>query len=151
MHIIFKTLAEEQQVDLDVDEVMRFKKTQSRGKGSPGKIEPVVSIALEAHRRGVPIAVASSGTRDAVRKHLDEAGLLHLFGAVVTCEDVQHQKPHPQIYLEAARRLGVPPARCRAFEDADLGMESIRRAGMDAVDVRLMDGYPMPPFEDDDE
>ena len=151
VHIIFKTLAEEQHVDIDIDEVMRFKKSQSRGKGCPARIAPVVDIALEAHRRGIPLAVASSGTRDAVRKHLEEAGILHLFGAVVTCEDVQHQKPHPQIYLEAAQRLGVPAARCRAFEDADLGMESIRRAGMDAVDVRLMDGYPQPSFDDDDD
>ena len=48
------------------------------------------------------------------------------------------------IHLEAARRLGADPAKCRAFEDADVGMESIRAAGMEAVDVRLMEGYPLP-------
>ena len=57
---------------------------------------------------------------------------------MVTSEDVQRQKPAPDIYLEAARRMGVPPQFCRAYEDTDLGLEAIRAAGMDAVDVRLM-------------
>jgi HAD superfamily hydrolase (TIGR01509 family) len=55
---------------------------------------------------------------------------------VVTNEDVIHQKPAPDIFLEAARRIGVPPQFCRAYEDTDLGMRAIRAAGMDAVDVR---------------
>ena len=55
---------------------------------------------------------------------------------MVTNEDVIHQKPAPDIFLEAARRIGVPPQFCRAYEDTDLGMRAIRAAGMDAVDVR---------------
>jgi HAD superfamily hydrolase (TIGR01509 family) len=54
------------------------------------------------------------------------------------------QKPAPDIFLEAARQLGVDPAECRAFEDTDLGMESIRAAGMEAIDVRLLPNYPKP-------
>ena len=49
-----------------------------------------------------------------------------------------NQKPAPDIFLEAARRLGVDPSRCRAFEDTELGLASIRAAGMEAVDVRPM-------------
>jgi HAD superfamily hydrolase (TIGR01509 family) len=62
--------------------------------------------------------------------------LLHHFKAVVTSEDVQHQKPAPDIYLEAARRLGVEPQFCRAYEDTDLGLQAIRAAGMEAIDIR---------------
>jgi len=47
-----------------------------------------------------------------------------------------NQKPAPDIFLEAARRLGVSPESCRAYEDTDLGMQAIRAAGMEAVDVR---------------
>jgi HAD superfamily hydrolase (TIGR01509 family) len=70
-----------------------------------------------------------------------ERVLLHLeirdlFGAVVTSEDVLRQKPAPDIFLEAAARLGVPPRFCRAYEDTDLGLEAIQAAGMEAVDVR---------------
>ena len=59
-----------------------------------------------------------------------------MFSAIVTSEDVTNQKPAPDIFLEAARRLGVAPQFCRAYEDTDLGMAAIRAAGMDAVDVR---------------
>jgi HAD superfamily hydrolase (TIGR01509 family) len=55
---------------------------------------------------------------------------------VVTSEDVVRQKPAPDIYLEAARRIGVAAEFCRAYEDTDLGMQAIRSAGMEAIDVR---------------
>jgi beta-phosphoglucomutase-like phosphatase (HAD superfamily) len=51
---------------------------------------------------------------------------------------VARQKPAPDIFLEAARRIGVEPRHCRAYEDTDLGMAAIRAAGMEAVDVRTM-------------
>jgi HAD superfamily hydrolase (TIGR01509 family) len=57
---------------------------------------------------------------------------------VVTSEAVRRQKPVPDIFLEAARQLGVAPQFCRAYEDTDLGLDAIRAAGMDAVDVRLL-------------
>jgi HAD superfamily hydrolase (TIGR01509 family) len=55
---------------------------------------------------------------------------------VVTQDDVPRPKPAPDIFLEAARRLGLAPAECLAFEDGDLGLAAIRAAGMAAVDVR---------------
>jgi len=61
-----------------------------------------------------------------------------LFKAVVTSEDVVNQKPAPDIFLEAASRLGVPPQFCRAYEDTDLGLQAIRAAGMQAVDVQQL-------------
>jgi HAD superfamily hydrolase (TIGR01509 family) len=69
---------------------------------------------------------------------LEKLGIRHLFDAVVTSEMVKNQKPAPDIFLEAARRLNVEPQHCRAYEDTDLGMQAIRAAGMDAVDVRTM-------------
>ena len=53
---------------------------------------------------------------------------------------VTRQKPAPDIFLEAARRIGVAPEHCRAYEDTDLGLQAIRAAGMDGVDVRTMRG-----------
>jgi len=103
-----------------------------------GEVEPihaVVEIARSHHGR-LPLAVASGGTRriiDLVLRHLK---IRDLFQAVVTSEDVVRQKPAPDIFLEAARQLGVRPERCRGYEDTDLGMQAIRSAGMEAVDVR---------------
>ncbi len=104
-----------------------------------GPIHEVVAIA-QAHHGLLPMAVASGGTQRIIELVLQHLGIRDLFGAVVTSEDVQNQKPAPDIFLEAARRLGVDPARCRAYEDTDLGMQAIRAAGMDAIDVRIIPG-----------
>jgi HAD superfamily hydrolase (TIGR01509 family) len=98
-------------------------------------IETVLAIA-RAHHGKTPLAVASGGTRRVIETVLAHLQIRHLFHAVVTHEDVANQKPAPDIFLEAARRLGVPPQFCRAYEDTDIGLQAIRTAGMEAVDVR---------------
>jgi len=100
-----------------------------------GPVEEVVAIA-RAHHGQLPMAVASGGLKPVIEKVLIQLGIREMFSAIVTSEEVTRQKPAPDIFLEAARRLGVPPERCRAFEDTDLGLTAIRAAGMEAVDVR---------------
>ena len=102
-------------------------------------INAVVGIARENYGK-VPLAVASGGTRKVIEQVLEHLGIRQLFKAIVSSEDVVNQKPAPDIFLEAARRLGVPPQFCRGYEDTDLGMEAIRAAGMEAVDVRRLIG-----------
>jgi len=58
------------------------------------------------------------------------------FDTIVTAEDTARHKPEPDVFLEAARRLGVAPQHCEVYEDSDLGIEAARRAGMQWVDVR---------------
>jgi beta-phosphoglucomutase family hydrolase len=102
------------------------------------QIEPihaVVEIAKANHGK-IPMAVASGGSQKIIGMVLDHLKIRHLFGAIVTSEMVEHQKPAPDIFLEAARRIGVEPKFCRAYEDTELGLQAIRAAGMDAVDVR---------------
>jgi len=98
-------------------------------------IEPVVELARVCRGR-VPMAVATGGSRPAIPTVLRAMGILDWFGAVVTSQDVRNPKPAPDTFLEAARQLGVDPRHCRAYEDTDLGLSSIRAAGMEAVDVR---------------
>lgn len=100
-----------------------------------GPVEEVVAIARE-HCGKLPMAVASGGSRNAITKVLIHLHIFDWFGAIVTNEDVVNQKPAPDIFLEAARRLGVAPQFCRGYEDTDLGMTAIRAAGMEAVDIR---------------
>jgi beta-phosphoglucomutase-like phosphatase (HAD superfamily) len=106
-----------------------------------GPIEQIVGVARE-HRGRLPMAVASGGTRHVIQSVLEHLRIRDWFGAVVTSEDVVHQKPAPDIFLEAARRLGVAPGLCRAYEDTDLGMTAIRAAGMEAIDVRPLISPP---------
>lgn len=108
-------------------------------------IEIVASVAQRYHGK-VPMAVASAGTRDIVETTLSATGILPLFDAVVTVEDVNgRSKPAPDLFLEAARRLGVPPHECTVFEDTDEGIEAARRAGMTVTDVRAIHRHPWLP------
>jgi len=100
-------------------------------------IHAVVEIA-QAHHGKIPMAVASGGTQKIIVMVLEHLKIRQLFDAVVTSEMVTNQKPAPDIFLEAASRIGVDPRFCRAYEDTDLGLEAICAAGMDAVDVRKM-------------
>ena len=133
---ILKMLSSEQGLALDALSVAREKEAEYLP--LIAQVEPintVVGVAREYHGR-IPLAVASGGTQRIITQVLDHLGIRHLFQAIVTSEDVLHQKPAPDIFLEAARRIGVPPQFCRAYEDTDLGMRAIRAAGMQAFDVR---------------
>lgn len=79
--------------------------------------------------RSLPLAVATSAGRATAERHLGRAGLLDRFKAVATRDDVAHAKPAPDVYLEAARRLGVAPERCLAFEDSNVGFTAAHAAG----------------------
>ena len=98
-------------------------------------IEPVVEIARR-HRAEGPMAVASGSLRHLIDRTLAQLGIADWFAAVVSAEDTTRHKPEPDVFLEAARRIGVEPKFCRAYEDTDLGLTAIRAAGMEAVDVR---------------
>ena len=100
-------------------------------------IEPVVRLVKKYAGR-LPMAVATGGTRALCSKTLAALGLLDHFAALVTADDVAHGKPAPDIFLEAARRIGVAAGECCAFEDAELGLASARAAGMIVVDIRPM-------------
>jgi len=98
------------------------------------EIEVVADIARAWHGRK-PLAVASGGPRRAVETSLGATGLRSLFDVLVTIEDVRAGKPEPDLFLEAARRIGIAPARCLVFEDSEQGVDAARRAGMRVIDV----------------
>lgn len=97
--------------------------------------EPVVAVARKFQER-VPLAVASSGARRPVMATLEAAGIVGLFDAITTAEDVRRTKPAPDLFLAAADALGVRAENCVAFEDSAGGIEAARAAGMRVVDVR---------------
>jgi beta-phosphoglucomutase family hydrolase len=133
---ILKLLAKEQGLSLDHIAVAHEKEEAYLPLMAQIKpIQVVVEIARANHGK-IPMAVASGGSQKIIGRVLDHLKIRHLFDAVVTNEMVKNQKPAPDIFLEAARLIGVEPKFCRAYEDTDLGLQAIRAAGMEAVDVR---------------
>ncbi len=97
---------------------------------------PLVEGAVAAVRRlgtSLRLAVASSSNRPLIDAVLAGAGIEDAFDATVSSEEVPRGKPAPDVYLEAARRLGVEPARCAAVEDSANGIRAAHAAGMRAI------------------
>ena len=139
-HDILQMLREEQRLEIDAIAVAKEKEIAYLDlMHQVGPIHEVVNVARE-HYGKLPMAVASGGTKPIIEKVLIHLGIREYFDAVVTSEDVVKQKPAPDIFLEAARRIGIDAKFCRAYEDTDLGMTAIRSAGMHAIDVRIMRG-----------
>jgi HAD superfamily hydrolase (TIGR01509 family) len=92
-----------------------------------------------------PLALASSSNRPLIDTVLEVAGLAPFFEATVSSEEVARGKPAPDVYLEAARRLGLEPTRCAAIEDSHGGIRSANAAGMRVIAI------PNPSYPPDDE
>ena len=97
-------------------------------------IEPVVAFARRVAATH-PVAIASGGPRDIVRRTLELKGLAALFSVVVSADDVVHGKPAPDMFLLAAKKMAVEPTHCLVFEDAEPGMRAAEAAGMKWVRV----------------
>ena len=105
---------------------------------------PLLPGAKKAVRRtaaAFPLALASSSNREVFEEVLELAGLADCFSATVSSEEVERGKPAPDVYLEAARRLGVAAERCAAIEDSHAGIRSAKAAGMRVVAIPNA-GYP---------
>ena len=92
-----------------------------------------MEFLAESQRLGISMAVATAAGMANREFTLGGLGIVSYFSTVVGAEDVRHGKPHPEIFLKAADRLRVDPARCVVFEDAISGIEAAGRAGMKAV------------------
>jgi HAD superfamily hydrolase (TIGR01509 family) len=109
---------------------------------------PVLPGAREAVERLAgrwPLALASSSNRELIDLALELMGVRHLFGATVSSEEVARGKPAPDVYLEAARRLGVDPPRVAAIEDSQNGIRAAKAAGMHVIAIP---NEHFPPAED---
>ena len=105
---------------------------------SVGRLTPVAGLVdlldrLDAH--GIPVAIATSAPPENVSHTLTELRLATRLSCIVRGDQVPRGKPFPDVFLEAASRLGVDPSECVAFEDAPIGIAAARAAGMKTVAV----------------
>ncbi len=98
-------------------------------------VDWVCEIAKQNHGKK-SMSVASGGFRDIVRAQLELIAMNSFFEILVAAEDTDRHKPEPDVFLEAAKRMGVPPSECLVFEDSPLGFQAARSAGMAWIDVR---------------
>jgi HAD superfamily hydrolase (TIGR01509 family) len=96
----------------------------------PGAVDAVRALSARW-----PLAVASSAPKSLIEAVLDASGLRQAFAAAVSSEEVPRGKPAPDVYLEAAKRLGIPPASCAAIEDSSNGLRSASAAGLTVIAV----------------
>jgi HAD superfamily hydrolase (TIGR01509 family) len=128
-----------EQISADVVELM-LERYRQRLPLIPGAVEAVERIAARW-----PLGLASSSNRPLIDAALELSGLARHFKVTVSSEEVPHGKPAPDVYLEAARRLGVDPHACAAVEDSHNGIRSAKAAGMRVVAI------PNPSYPPDEE
>ena len=98
-------------------------------------IRPVVDIVKKYH--GIlPMAIGTGGHREAVERTLEITDLRKYFDIIITANDVENFKPHPETFLKCAELMKIAPEFIEVFEDGDLGIEAAKTAGMTPTDVR---------------
>ncbi len=122
---------EVQRLSLRKEEIFRELIQVQRLQPLPG----VINFLTALHQAKVHCAVASSTPRKNISAVIEGLGLQHFFRAIVCGEDVSRGKPDPEVFLTAASRLAARPEQSVVFEDAHVGVEAARRAGMKVVAV----------------
>jgi HAD superfamily hydrolase (TIGR01509 family) len=124
-------LTETTQQLADESRELFFQLAANRLEPMPGLYELLAHI--EAHK--LPKGVATSSSRPYLERILNQFGLLHRFSMTLTAEDVTHGKPHPEIYLTAAARLGIKPQEMLVLEDSEAGTNAAAAANAVIVSV----------------
>jgi beta-phosphoglucomutase family hydrolase len=104
------------------------------------QVPGLVTLLTDLRASGMRSAVATSGPRENASLVLDGLDIRRYFDAIITGDDVSRSKPHPDIFLLAARRIGLPPEQCVVFEDSSSGIEAASRAG--SVCIALSTTHP---------
>ena len=134
-HEIIRSHMGEHLDDAEVLELNHEKESVYRELYEPHRktVDGFDDLVAQAKLRGVALAVATAAPNGNITFTLDGLDLRRHFDTVVGAADVARGKPHPDVFLLAAERCGVAPEHCIVFEDAPLGVEAARRAGMKAV------------------
>jgi HAD superfamily hydrolase (TIGR01509 family) len=118
------------------EDIVRTKHEYFRAHAS--EFKPIVHVVdvVTRYKNFLPMAVVSGGVREIVNLELEALRIKEFFKTILTADDAIKPKPAPDLFLEAARRIGVAPELCQVFEDGDLGLDAARAAGMLATDIR---------------
>jgi beta-phosphoglucomutase family hydrolase len=99
-------------------------------------VEPVAKLIKDFHGK-LPMSVGTGGQRHIAWQTLKAIGMKQYFDILVSSDDIDHPKPHPETFLKCASQMGVVPSKCQVFEDGILGIEAAHKAGMQVTDVKV--------------
>ncbi len=133
MPVLFGQALDEPRLALLSAEKESLYRELSRGQLRP--LDGLVELLERLAQRGLPAAIATAAPAENVPHTLRELGLDARLRCVVRADEVPRGKPHPDVFLAAAARIGVPAAECLAFEDAPMGLLAARAAGMTCVAI----------------
>lgn len=135
---IFRDAIKARNLDLKPEELAGEKDRIYSGliKGRVRPLPGAREILKRLRERGTPFVIASSGSLTKIRASLTETGLLSLINTIVSADDINHGKPHPEIFLKAAWKLGMKPGECLVVEDAQAGIEAAKAAGMKCLALK---------------
>ncbi|NLH98958.1 MAG: HAD family phosphatase [Chthonomonadales bacterium] len=126
--------------DLSEDEIAELseRKEAVYRELAAGKMQPLpgsTDLVRAVVDAGFRVALGSSTPMSNIRVVLDALGIRECFEQIVCSDDVTHGKPHPEVFLKAAQKLGVDPSRCVVIEDAVVGVQAAKAAGMRCLAV----------------
>lgn len=124
-------------LDTSVEELLLRTKEIERRLLAEGVALKKGAYALLNHLRteGLSIALATSSVKDRAEGILKSAGIIDYFDVFVCAADIQHSKPHPEIFLKAVQKLGLLPMECLVLEDSEAGVEAAFRAGIPVIHI----------------
>ncbi|MBS2099496.1 HAD family hydrolase [Carboxylicivirga linearis] len=123
-------------VAMDPKELLEKKEALVKGQFNKMKVFPGISEVLNHFHSKIPMTVGTGATKEMANNILELTQLNQYFDYIVTSDDVQNYKPHPETFLKSANYLGIDPSKCLVFEDGQLGIEAAQKAGMKVVDVK---------------
>jgi beta-phosphoglucomutase len=126
------------QEEMDRLSIEKEKRYQQEYKPHLQLIPGLHQFLEKAHAMNIPMAIGSAAIMFNIDFVLDNLNIRHYFKAIVSADDVQTSKPHPETYLKAALQLGIDPGNCLVFEDAPKGVEAAHNAGMPSVVLTLL-------------
>lgn len=135
-------VAKEQQVDLDPIAVTRCKSQHYLANLSKVEVFPAMLALVERYHGLIPMGIGTGSPRANAQAILQNTGLARYFSVLVSADDVELHKPHPDTFLRVAELLGVAAQDCLVFEDTGIGVQAGQAAGMQTCLVKA--GHPTP-------
>ena len=137
---IWKKYKEEFNLEPSVEEIVEMKKERFLERiGEVELTENFMAFMLTLHNEGYPMAIASSNNRKVVDAVVNRFGLSKYMKFIISGEEVRKGKPNPEIFLTAAKKMGVEPEACLVIEDAENGVKAAKAAGMKCIGLKNMD------------